>query len=98
MRRLLGIFTAIAAAALLAGCGQSVLIPSRTSRMVERFVFDHFALHVRVTCPSGVPEAVGQTFSCYFQARDGRYVAHVKVLSVHGTSTKNQISTRGPLT
>ena len=77
---------------------ESVLIASRSAQMVEHFVFDHFAIHVRVTCPSGVPAVAGQTYSCYFEAPDGRYVAHIKVLSVHGTATQNKISTHGPLT
>ncbi len=99
MQELLGTLMAIAAAALLAGCGgQSVLIASRSSQMVERFVYDHFEIHVRVTCPSGVPAVAGQTYSCYFKAPDGRYVAHIRVLSVHGTATQNEISTHGPLT
>lgn len=99
MQKLLGTLMAIAAAALLAGCGgQSVLIASRSAQMVERFVFDHFAIHVRASCPSGVPAVAGQTYSCSFEAPDGRYVARIKVLSVHGTATRNEISTHGPLT
>jgi hypothetical protein len=97
MKKLLGTLIAIATAALLAGCGQSMLIASRSAQEVDRFVFDHFAIHVRATCPSGVPEVVGQKFSCYFEAPDGRYVAHIDVLSVHGTSTRDEISTHGPL-
>jgi hypothetical protein len=98
MRSLLSTLMAVAATALVAGCGgQSVLIASRSAEMVQRFVYDHFGIHVRATCPSGVPAVAGQKYNCYFEAPDGRYVAHIKVLSVHGAATQNRIETQGPL-
>jgi Domain of unknown function (DUF4333) len=82
-------------AVVLAGCGQNEIIAQRAAKTIADFVFMH--THFRPTdvkCPSGVPAKVGNTFDCHFTGPDGKYLAHVRIVSVSGTRVVQYIVTR----
>jgi hypothetical protein len=85
----------IVPAALLAGCGQLVVIPSGAEQAVRQLVASHTSSHaVDVSCPGGVSAKVGQKFDCHFMTPDGtKYVAHMRITSVHGKAVDFQINT-----
>jgi hypothetical protein len=82
-------------AALLAGCGQLVVIPSGAEQAVRQLVASHTNTHaVDVSCPRGVSAKVGQTFDCHFKTPDGtKYVAHMRITSVHGKAVDFDVET-----
>jgi hypothetical protein len=82
-------------AVLLTACGTSTIRPHATERTVSDFVFEQ--THFRPTdvhCPSGVPAKAGGTFVCHFTGPDGKYVARVRITSVHGERVLDYIVTR----
>ena len=79
----------------MAGCGDKVIIQSKAEQTVARFVRVNTRFNpTDVKCPSGVPAKVGKTYDCHFTGPDGRYVAHVKILGVHGNDVNNFIRTQ----
>ena len=71
---------------VVAGCGQSVVLPEPTAQTVTRFVANRTGYHARdVHCPSGIPAKVGRTFKCHFTGPDGKYEAVLRIVSVHGS-------------
>jgi hypothetical protein len=85
----------IVPAALLGGCGQLVVIPSGAENAVRQLVSTKTSTRaVDVSCPSGVSAKVGTTFDCHFKTPDGtKYVAHMRIASVHGKAVNFQINT-----
>jgi hypothetical protein len=85
----------IVPATLLAGCGQLVVIPSGAEQAVRQIVSTKTSTRaVDVSCPSGVSAKVGTTFDCHFKTPDGtKYVAHMRITSVHGKAVDFQIDT-----
>jgi hypothetical protein len=96
-----GISARIAAAAVggsmalhLAACAggshgdRNMIVPDATANYVADFVAKNSPAKVRptdVNCPSGIEAKVGGEFDCHFTGPDGKYTAHLKILSVDGT-------------
>lgn len=95
MRRRAGGVLVAGAAALVAGCGgQSVVLPRPTEQTVVRAVVAKTGYRPSdVQCPSGVPAKVGQVFACHFTGPDGKYVARMTIVSVHGRRVNYNIRT-----
>ena len=83
-----------AAACALTACGQSTIRRDKAQQEIASFVYSQTGVRISdVSCPSGVPAKAGGTYDCHFTAPDGRYVAHVRITSVHGTDVRSNIDT-----
>jgi hypothetical protein len=79
----------------LAACGESVILQHPSERTVTQFVLQHTGFRpTDMKCPSGVVAKVGATFDCHFTGPDGKYVAHVRIASLHGSSATDYIVTQ----
>lgn len=92
-RACLGIFCL---AALLAGCGESTVVPEGAEQSIKDVVSRKTGFHPKdVRCPSGVEAKVGGTFDCQMKGPKGEpYVAHMKILEVDGEKVLFQVRTR----
>jgi hypothetical protein len=87
-----GLIALVALPLLLAGCGQSVILPKPTEQVVTKFVAQRTGFRPHdVSCPSGVPAKAGKTFQCHFTGPDGKYIVYMKVIRVNGTRVDYQI-------
>jgi hypothetical protein len=85
----------------LAACTSSradpnMIVPDATANYVADFVAKNSPAKVRptdVTCPSGIEAKVGGEFDCHFTGPDGKYTAHLKILSVDGTRVGYDVTT-----
>jgi hypothetical protein len=94
MSRHRAILSAGSVGLLVAGCGQAVVLAGPTAQTVTQFVVTHTGYHPPdVRCPSGIPAKVGRSFTCQFTGPDGKYEAHLRILSVHGRRVNYDIRT-----
>jgi hypothetical protein len=89
-------------ALLLAACtggsheDRNMIVPDATANYVADFVAKNSPAKVRptdVNCPSGIEAKVGGEFDCHFTGPDGKYTAHLKILSVDGTRVEYDVNT-----
>ena len=93
MRKLI-LIPAVALALLLGGCGTLVIIPKGAETVIRNLVKQHTgATATNVNCPSGVHAKAGNTFSCHFTAGGQKYIAHMDILRIKGTSVYYNVST-----
>jgi Domain of unknown function (DUF4333) len=74
----------------------NMIVPEATANYVADFVAKNSPAKVRptdVSCPSGVEAKVGGEFDCHFTGPDGKYTAHLKILSVVGTRVEYDVTT-----
>ena len=74
----------------------NMIVPDATANYVADFVAENSPAKVRptdVTCPSGIEAKVGGEFDCHFTGPDGKYTAHLKILSVDGTRVAYDVTT-----
>src|ERR1700756_1190055 len=74
----------------------NMIMPEATANYVADFVANNSPAKVRptdVTCPSNVEAKVGGEFDCHFTGPDGKYTAHLKILSVVGTRVEYDVTT-----
>ena len=74
----------------------NMIMPDATANYVADFVAENSPAKVRptdVTCPSGIEAKVGGEFDCHFTGPDGKYTAHLKILSVDGTRVEYDVTT-----
>jgi Domain of unknown function (DUF4333) len=93
MRKLVVVPVA-ALALLLAGCGTLVIIPKGAETVIRNLVKQHTGeTATNVNCPSGVHAKAGNTFNCRFSANGHKYIAHMDILRIKGTSVYYNVST-----
>lgn len=83
-------------AGLLAGCGETTVVPAGAERSVVDVVSRETDFRPDdVRCPEGVEAKVGGTFECEFTGPEGvLYVAHMKILEVDGEEVLFDVRTR----
>jgi Domain of unknown function (DUF4333) len=76
--------------------GRPTINVAATERTVQAFVFRRSGFRATdVRCaPPGIPAKVGATLTCRFTGPDGHYGAIVRIASVNGQSTTDDIVTR----
>jgi hypothetical protein len=80
---------------LLVGCGQAVVLPHPAEQIISRFVYGRTGFRPPdVHCPSGVPAKAGRSFTCRFTGPDGKYVAIMRITSVHGSRVLYDVRTQ----
>ncbi len=71
-----------------------MVIPSGAEHAITRLVRSKTGLPTsKVACPSGIQAKVGNTFDCHFIAQGQRYVAHMHITKVAGTSVYYEVTT-----
>jgi Domain of unknown function (DUF4333) len=83
-------------AALLAGCGESTVVPEGAERSVVDVVSHETGFKPKdVRCPSDVEAEEGGTFECRFAGPEGvPYVAHMRIVKVEGERVEFYVKTR----
>jgi Domain of unknown function (DUF4333) len=85
-----------ALAVMVGGCGRAVITRSGAEQAVAQLVERKTGFPpAGVTCPSGVQAKVGKSFDCRFTGPGRRpYVAHVRIVAVHGSQANFFIATQ----
>jgi hypothetical protein len=81
---------------VLAGCGESVVVPEGAERSVVDVVSRETGFKPKdVRCPSDVEAKAGGTFECQFTGPKGvPYVAHMRIVKVEGERVEFYVNTR----